>query len=187
VAGEGGSGLYTQEVLNVETEEPSRKKKTDRQTKAETKLAEKAEAESRKRWEQARKTFFYAWTGESSGIVRVEEIFEARRQPRGKAIICPITGIVRSITDSPFGRWVVIEGTLPVDTSPSKDAFISEKQDWPVEPGTDSQLDRLIGQKLTAANLSVIRRNPEIKTIRVNYAINVPPYGELPIREGRAW
>jgi DNA-directed RNA polymerase subunit beta' len=178
-------GLYTQEVLNVEAEEPAKKKKTDRQTKAETKLAEKAEAESRKRWEQARKTFFYAWTGESSGIVRVEEIFEARRQPRGKAIICPITGIVRSITDSPFGRWVVIEGTLPVDTSPSKDAFISEKQDWPVEPGTDSQLDRLIGQKLTAANLSVIRRNPEIKTIRVNYAINVPPYGELPIREGR--
>ncbi|MCX7800349.1 MAG: DNA-directed RNA polymerase subunit beta' [Fimbriimonadales bacterium] len=176
------SKAYSRELLVTE-EEPN-KKKTERQAKAEKKLAEKVEAQSKKRWEQSRKSFFYAWTGESSGIVRVEEIFEARRQPRGKAIICPISGVVHSINESPFGRWVLILGQLPISTGPIQDAFVAEEQDWPIEPGTDPQLDRIIGQRLTTATLTVIRRHPEIQHVRVIYAINVPPYGELPIRQG---
>ena len=65
----------------ITEDETAVKKKTARQTKAEQKKLEKVDSESKKLWERSRKTFFYAWTGESSGIVRVEEIFEARRQP----------------------------------------------------------------------------------------------------------
>jgi len=83
--------MFDNMPLTIESDDPTKKVKTVRQTKAAAKAIEKADNESKKLWERSRKTFFYAWTGESSGIVRVEEIFEARRQPRGKAIICPVT------------------------------------------------------------------------------------------------
>ena len=95
-----------------------KKAATARTTKAAEKAAEKLDSESRKLWERSRKTFFYSWTGESSGIVRVEEIFEARRQPRGKAIICPVTGIVADVQRSSYGRWVVVDYRLRADAPP---------------------------------------------------------------------
>ena len=106
-------------IIQPETEvvDPKVKRRTERATKAAQKAADKADSDSKKLWERSRKTFFYAWTGESSGIVRVEEIFEARRQPRGKAIICPVTGVVRDIRESSFGRWVIIEATVPITTA----------------------------------------------------------------------
>ncbi len=156
------------------------KKLTERQTKAAQKASDKAESDSRKQWERARKTFFYSWTGESSGIVRVEEIFEARRQPRGKAIICPVTGSVRSIVESSFGRWITIEAIVPV-VSPIKDAYIANVQPWTEAP--DPAIEKLMGQKMTSAALAVLKKH-SIDKINVYYPILVPPLGQLPVAMG---
>ncbi|MBI3721547.1 MAG: DNA-directed RNA polymerase subunit beta', partial [Fimbriimonas ginsengisoli] len=123
-------------------------------------------------------------TGESSGIVRVEEIFEARRQPRGKAIICPVTGIVRTVQESSFGRWVIIEATVPT-TVVHKDAYLADEQPW--TPGPDGKLDpaleKMIGQKLTAATLGILRKSG-VEQAHVYYPILVPPLGKLPVAAG---
>ncbi len=172
------------DLLTINEEDPKAKKKTERQTKAAQKLLDKADNESKKLWERSRKTFFYAWTGESSGIVRVEEIFEARRQPRGKAIICPVTGVVRAIQESSYGRWIIIDATIPL-TGPIKNAYLSDVQPWAMgEDGTmDPGLEKLYGQKLTTATVSALRKF-EIEKVAIYYPILVPPLGKLPIAKG---
>lgn len=166
------------------SEDPKVKRKIERQTKAAAKLSEKADNDSKKLWERSRKTFFYAWTGESSGIVRVEEIFEARRQPRGKAIICPVTGLVKSVQESSFGRWIIVDATVPT-TAPLKDAYISDTQNWELnaEGHADAGLEKTIGQKLVAATLAILRKN-NIEKVNILYPILVPPLGKLPVAKG---
>ncbi len=182
------TSLFTRGSLFEETGGKQRKT-----TKAAEKALEKADSESRKLWERSRKTFFYSWTGESSGIVRVEEIFEARKQPRGKAIICPVTGIVKDIQRSSYGRWVVVEATVPIE-GPIKGAYVADVQDWPtkkkksVKAGKDvdvydSSLERLIGQKLTTQVVNALKRNKR-KTVNIFYPILVPPLGNLPVEKG---
>jgi DNA-directed RNA polymerase subunit beta' len=159
-------------------------RKTARQTKAAQKAADKADSDSRKLWERSRKTFFYAWTGESSGIVRVEEIFEARRQPRGKAIICPVSGVVRDVAASSFGRWVIIDATVPT-SSAIKDAYISDVQDWPKSENGEYEhgLQKVLGQKLTTAMVSTLRKS-DVDRVAIFYPILVPPLGKLPVQKG---
>ena len=181
-------GLFTRGA-NLEEEG---KKKT---VKAVEKAKEKADTESRKLWERSRKTFFYSWTGESSGIVRVEEIFEARKQPRGKAIICPVTGIVKDVQRSSYGRWIVVEAEIGLDT-PIKGAYIADQQPtWETTKrkstakkgesveSYDPALERLIGQKMVSATLALLRKH-KIKTVNVFYPILVPPLGNLPVEKG---
>jgi DNA-directed RNA polymerase subunit beta' len=172
------------EIPVVDVADPKVKRKTERQTKAAQKAADKADSDSRKMWERSRKTFFYSWTGESSGIVRVEEIFEARRQPRGKAIICPVTGIVRDVHESSFGRWVVVEATVPL-TAPIKDAYISDVQNWPQNDlgEYDNGLQKVIGQKMVTATLAALRKS-EVEKVAIFYPILVPPLGKLPVSRG---
>ena len=169
----------------AESEDPKVKRKVERETKKAQKLSDKADSDSKKLWEKSRKTFFYSWTGESSGIVRVEEIFEARRQPRGKAIICPVSGIVRDVQGSSFGRWVIVEATVPVST-PIKDAYVGDVQPtWPTnDKGEyDNGLHKTIGQKLTTAMLGVLRK-AEVERVAIFYPILVPPLGKLPVSKG---
>ncbi len=167
---------------DVESEDPKVKRKVERQTKAAQKAQDKSDSDSKKLWERSRKTFFYAWTGESSGIVRVEEIFEARRQPRGKAIICPVSGIVRDIRESQYGRWVIVEAEVGL-TGPMKEAYIGDSQTWldPTEP--NPALQKVVGQKLTTAMLAVLRKL-EIERVNIFYPILVPPLGNLPVKTG---
>jgi DNA-directed RNA polymerase subunit beta' len=182
--------LFSRDRLTTNHDE---KKKTVRQTKAEAKKLERADTESKKLWDRSRKTFFYTWTGESSGIVRVEEIFEARRQPRGKAIICPVTGTVAEIKDSPYGRWVIVEAKVDT-TATLKNAYVADHQDWEVTTtkakdgtettGYDGSLERLIGQKMTAPTLAVLRKH-NIQSVNIFYPILVPPTGQLPIKLGQ--
>ncbi|MDA4132550.1 MAG: hypothetical protein OK454_05410, partial [Thaumarchaeota archaeon] len=174
----------THEPSAAESLDPKVKRKHERVTKAALKAAEKADSDSRKMWERSRKTFFYSWTGESSGIVRVEEIFEARRQPRGKAIICPVTGTVRDIRESSFGRWVIVEASVPL-TVPIKDAYVSDIQVWSKnELGEyDNGLQRVVGQKLITATLATLRKS-EIEKVNIFYPILVPPLGKLPVAKG---
>jgi DNA-directed RNA polymerase subunit beta' len=157
-------GLFQNARLTINEEvEPS--KMTARQTKAAQKAAEKADKDSQKLWDRSRKTFFATWTGESSGIVRVEEIFEARRQPRGKAIICPVTGTIVEIKESSFGRWVIIQADVPT-TSPLRDAYIADSQNWDTNDDGYSALEKLIGQKLMAAAIGVLKKYGK-ETVRV--------------------
>lgn len=167
-----------------EIEDPKLKRKAERATKAAQKAAEKSDSDSRKLWEKSRKTFFYSWTGESSGIVRVEEIFEARRQPRGKAIICPVSGIVREVRESSFGRFVVIEATVPV-VGPMKDAYINDIQNWEADSNGfyANGLHKVIGQKMTTAIVAALRK-AEVTEVNVIYPILVPPLGKLPVDAG---
>ncbi|HRJ27041.1 MAG TPA: DNA-directed RNA polymerase subunit beta' [Fimbriimonadaceae bacterium] len=176
------------------TPEDEAKKKPVKVTKAAQKALERVDKESQKLWDRSRKTFFYTWTGESSGIVRVEEIFEARRQPRGKAIICPVSGTVIDIQESSYGRWVLVEAEVPL-TGPIRDAYIADKQPhWKVGGSTtdadgkthdqyDPALERLIGQKLTAPNVQALRK-AEVEKVVVFYPILVPPIGKLPVSKG---
>ncbi|MCW5935714.1 MAG: DNA-directed RNA polymerase subunit beta' [Fimbriimonadaceae bacterium] len=163
-------------------------KKTTRSTKAAEKAAEKKDSDSRKLWERSRKTFFYSWTGESSGIVRVEEIFEARKQPRGKAIICPVTGTVMDVKRSSFGRWVVVEAEVPSDT-PIRQAYIAQPDGWASKDGELDEkaiaaLERLVGQKVTTQNLQALRKYG-IERVKVFFTILVPPLGNLPVQKGQ--
>ncbi len=174
--------LFQKDFLTINSEDTGEKKKTERQTKAALKAHEKADAESKKVWERARKTFFYTWTGESSGIVRVEEIFEARRQPRGKAIICPVTGVVREMQETQFGRWVVVEATVKVE-KPIKDAYIADHQNWDVDEAALPHLEKLIGQKMITATLAILRKY-NIEEVIVYYPNLVPPFGKLPVKRG---
>ena len=172
-------------INNVEEiEDPKLKKRAERATKAAQKAADKSDSDSRKMWEKSRKTFFYSWTGESSGIVRVEEIFEARRQPRGKAIICPVSGVVKQIQESSFGRFVVIEADVPL-TAPIKDAYVSDVQSWPADnTGTyKNGLHKIVGQKLTTAMVASLRK-AEVDHVNIIYPILVPPLGKLPVEKG---
>ena len=172
-------------INNVEEiEDPKVKKRVERASKAAQKAADKSDSDSRKMWEKSRKTFFYSWTGESSGIVRVEEIFEARRQPRGKAIICPVSGIVKEIKESSFGRFIVIEADVAV-MGPIKDAYISDVQTWPSDnTGTyKNGLHKVVGQKLTTAMIATLRK-AEISNVHIIYPILVPPLGKLPVEKG---
>jgi DNA-directed RNA polymerase subunit beta' len=173
-------------------EDPKVKRKAERASKAAQKAADKADSDSRKMWEKSRKTFFYSWTGQSSGIVRVEEIFEARRQPRGKAIICPVTGLVREIKETSFGRFVVVEATVTV-TGPLKDAYVSDVQNWPQNEFGEYEgaLNKLVGQKMTTANVAILKKADSqteapgsLMTVNVFYPILVPPSGNLPVKVG---
>ncbi|MDI9641393.1 DNA-directed RNA polymerase subunit beta' [Kamptonema cortianum] len=150
-------------------------------TKASQKAKEKLGTDSRKLWERSRKTFFYSWTGESSGIVRVEEIFEARKQPRGKAIICPVTGIVREIQRSSFGRWIVVEAEIDTST-PLKDAIVADGQDWGDK--MTPAVERILGTKMNSATIQALKK-AEIEKVRVFYPILVPPLGNLPVEKGQ--
>ncbi|RYG29296.1 hypothetical protein EON81_26970, partial [bacterium] len=171
-------------VEEISEEDAKAKRKAERITKAAQKAADKADSDSRKKWDRARKTFFYAWSGESGGIVRVEEIFEARRQPRGKAVISPVSGTVRAINKSNYGRFVLIGATVPT-TAPVKEATISDEQAWPKGPNGDYEngLTRVVGQKLTTATLTLLRR-AEVESVNIYYPILVPPYGNLPVEVG---
>jgi len=179
-----GEAPLTIESEELDPNDAKAKRKIDRQTKAAQKAADKADSDSRKMWEKSRKVFFYSWTGQSSGIVRVEEIFEARRQPRGKAIICPVTGLVREIRESSFGRFVIVEATVPA-TGAVKDAYIGDLQAWPTNDLGEYEggLHKLIGQKLTTAAIAVLKK-AEIANINVFYPILVPPSGNLPVKIG---
>lgn len=176
--------MVIKSLMAPEDPDAPEKKVTVRATKAAAKAAEKLDRDSQKLWDRSRKTFFYTWTGESSGIVRVEEIFEARRQPRGKAIICPVTGVVADIQESSYGRWVVVEAKVPV-TATMRDAYISDKQDWPLnDKGRfDSSLERLIGTKMIAQAVATLRRN-NVEMVNVLRPILVPPLGRLPVQLG---
>ncbi len=176
--------LTIQPVVEADSADPKVKRRTERQTKAAQKAADKADSDSKKLWERSRKTFFYSWTGESSGIVRVEEIFEARRQPRGKAIICPVTGVVRDIRESSFGRWVIVEATVPV-TGPIKDAYIGDVQNWAQNANGEYEngLHKVIGQKMITATLAILRK-AEVERVNIFYPILVPPLGKLPVSRG---
>ncbi len=162
--------------------DPKVKRKADRTAKAAQKAQDKSDSDSKKLWERSRKTFFYSWTGESSGIVRVEEIFEARRQPRGKAIICPVTGIVREVRDTPYGRWVIVSSEVPT-TAPFKEAVISDDQPWLEGDSVNPALEKVKGQKLTSATVAILRKL-EIERVNIFYPVLVPPLGNLPVKVG---
>jgi DNA-directed RNA polymerase subunit beta' len=180
--------LFNRDFLTIEEEvkATSGKAKTERQLKKDEKLQLKSETESRKLWQRSQKTFFYTWTGESSGIVRVEEIFEARRQPRGKAIICPLSGVVRTIQESQFGRWVIVDGVVRTDIkAAAKEAYIADEQDFAAWDATErgDALRRLVGQKLTAQHAKILL-TAGIEEVRVYWPILVPPMGNLPVQKG---
>ena len=91
-----------------------------------------------------------------------------------------MTGYVRSIQESSFGRWVIVEATVPT-TSALKDACISDKQPWAAASDNPAELEKLVGQKLTNAALSILKKH-EIESVHVFYPILVPPLGQLPVK-----
>jgi len=96
-----------------------------------------------------------------------------------------VTGVVRSIQESSYGRWVIVEAIVPT-TAPLKDAYIADSQPWVHSgegDGYEAGLEKMLGQKLTTATIAALRKH-EIDKVNVYYPILVPPLGQLPVRAG---
>ncbi|HWP31387.1 MAG TPA: DNA-directed RNA polymerase subunit beta' [Fimbriimonadales bacterium] len=86
------------------------------------------------------------------GIPFVERLLEARRAPKGEAVISRYGGEVIKIESGALGRWVVIKGELPIDSEELPGKPIAEEIRHPetkevlFQPGTEltkSAIERL--------------------------------------------
>src|SRR5581483_11326531 len=91
------------------------------------------------------------------GIPFVERLLEARRAPKGEAVISRFHGTVTKIETGKLGRWVVIRAELPIDSSDLSGRTVAEdikhpsKKDTIVNAGSD--LNRLLIEKLMKAGV----------------------------------
>lgn len=77
------------------------------------------------------------------GIPFVERLLEARRAPKGEAVVSRLSGVVTQIRDGRLGRWVVIRAELPIDSPELSGKTLAEsiinpkKGEIAVQAGTD--------------------------------------------------
>ena len=113
------------------------------------------------------------------GLLRVVELFEARR-PKGQAIISEVDGTVARI-EVPGVKWVIVHSNQPVDTEhPEKLYGEVLAQDIVANDGT---VVASAGSELTPAVIAALvsRRVREVPIERRHL---VPYRGVLPVREG---
>lgn len=99
--------------------------------------------------------------------------------------MCPVSGVVRDVQASSFGRWVIVEAVVPV-AGPIKDAYVGDVQPtWPTNENGEYEggLHKAIGQKLTTATMQLLRK-ADVSKVNIFYPILVPPLGKLPVSKG---
>lgn len=116
----------------------------------------------------------------TTGINRVEELFEARK-PKGEAITVDYEGEVVAVKRS-VGRWVVLRATLPVD--PAKgDLLIGKFSLQTVEdPATGEVILRPM-EEIRTAHLTRLQQ-AGISEVEVLDAVLVPLQGSLEVEQG---
>ncbi len=180
---------HGQDILELKTEQQSvlksitgkeivKRKSTARATKGKT--AEEVEMDRARRSARARVKRLVKQLAESySGLHRVEEIFEARKEPSGEAIISEFDGIVRKIYRGDLCRWVAIETEIKTD-DPSIVGKAAAKD--VVNPET-GEVEIYATQELTKKDADRLKKL-KINTVPVIELILVPYRGNLEVKEG---
>ena len=114
------------------------------------------------------------------GLLRVVELFEARR-PKGQAIISEVDGVVARI-ETPGVKWVIIHSEQALDPD-HPERLYGEVVAEEVTVGKDKEVLVEARQELTPALLAALIK-AKVKRVRVERRHLVPYRGVLPVREG---
>ena len=113
------------------------------------------------------------------GLLRVVELFEARR-PKGQAIVSEADGVVARI-ETPGVKWVIIHSEQPVDPDHPERLY----GEVVAEDVTKKDGEKLVeaGQELTPALLATLIQ-AKVRTLTIERRHLVPYRGLLPVKEG---
>ena len=114
------------------------------------------------------------------GLLRVVELFEARR-PKGQAIISEVDGVVARI-ETPGVKWVIIHSEQAVDPD-HPERLYGEAVAEEVTVGKDKEVLVEARQELTPALLAALIK-AKVRRVKIERRHLVPYRGVLPVREG---
>jgi len=113
------------------------------------------------------------------GLLRVVELFEARR-PKGQAIVSEADGVVARI-ETPGVKWVIIHSEQPVDPDHPERLYGEVVAEDVVSKGDEVLVEA--GQELTPALLATLIQS-KVRTVNTERRHLVPYRGLLPVKEG---
>ena len=113
------------------------------------------------------------------GLLRVVELFEARR-PKGQAIVSEADGVVARI-ETPGVKWVIIHSEQSVD--PDHPERLYGEVVAEVVAKKDGEVLVEAGQELTPALLATLIQS-KVRYVKIERRHLVPYRGLLPVREG---
>jgi len=114
------------------------------------------------------------------GLLRVVELFEARR-PKGQAIVSEADGVVARI-ETPGVKWVIIHSEQPVDPD-HPERLYGEVVAENIVRKKEGDILVEAGQELTPALLATLIQS-KVRTVRIERRHLVPYRGLLPVKEG---
>ncbi|MDH4179029.1 MAG: hypothetical protein OEV33_00845, partial [Armatimonadota bacterium] len=117
---------------------------------------------------------------EVKGLLRVVELFEARR-PKGQAIVSEVDGVVARI-DTPGVKWVIIHSQQSVDPD-HPERLYGEVVAEDVVAKKGGEVLAPAGQELTPALLASLVQ-AKVRTVKTERRHLVPYRGVLPVKEG---
>ncbi len=113
------------------------------------------------------------------GLLRVVELFEARR-PKGQAIVSDVDGVVARV-ETPGVKWVIIHSEQPVDRDHPERLYGEVLAEAAVAKKGGEVLAEA-GQELTPALLAELVQ-AKVRTVRIERRHLVPYRGVLPVKE----
>lgn len=113
------------------------------------------------------------------GIPFVERLLEARRAPKGEAIISRNDGVITKIENGKLGRWVCIRAELTLDSSEISGKTISENIKHP----ETKEIALMAGVEINKAALDKLAKIG-VKTVPVLDVMLLPKRRILLIKEG---
>ena len=114
------------------------------------------------------------------GLLRVVELFEARR-PKGQAIVAEADGLVARI-ETPGVKWVIIHSEQEVDPD-HPERLYGEVVAGEVVRKKDGEVLVEAGQELTPSLLATLIQS-KVRRVRIERRHLVPYRGLLPVKEG---
>ncbi len=114
------------------------------------------------------------------GLLRVVELFEARR-PKGQAIVAEADGVVARI-ETPGVKWVIIHSEQEVDPD-HPERLYGEVVAEEVVRKKDGEVLVEAGQELTPSLLATLIQS-KVRRVRIERRHLVPYRGLLPVKEG---
>jgi len=113
------------------------------------------------------------------GLLRVVELFEARR-PKGQAIVSEVDGVVARV-ETPGVKWVIIHSEQPVDRDHPERLYGEVLAEAAVAKKGGEVLAEA-GQELTPALLAELGQ-AKVQIVRIERRHLVPYRGVLPVKE----
>ncbi len=113
------------------------------------------------------------------GIPFVERLLEARRAPKGEAIISRNDGVITKIENGKLGRWVCIRAELPLDSQEISGKTIAEN----IKNPNSKEIALLAGVEINKAALDKLAKIG-VKTVPVLDVMLLPKRRILLVKEG---